>query len=88
MSTVDIAGVEIKGPEVERSEKVLTPDALELVALLHRELDTRRRELLGRREERQAELDAGGNLDFLEETRKVREDDWTVSPPPPALRKR
>ena len=88
MSTVDIAGVEITGPEVERSEEVLTPDALELVALLHRELDGRRRELLGRREQRQAELDEGGTLDFLEETREVREGDWTVSPPPPALRKR
>ena len=88
MSTVDVAGVEITGPEVERSEEVLTPEALELVALLHRELDGRRRELLGRREERQAELDAGGTLDFLEDTREVREGDWTVSPPPPALRKR
>jgi len=88
MSTVDIAGMEITGPEVERSEEVLTADALELVALLHREIDARRRELLGAREERQAELDAGGTLDFLEETREVREGDWQVAPPPPALRKR
>ena len=49
---------------------------------------TVRRELLARREQRQAELDAGGTLDFLEETREVREGDWKVSPPPPALRKR
>ena len=88
MSTVDVAGLEITGPEVQRSEEVLTPEALELVAMLHRETDGRRRELLARREERQRELDAGGTLDFLEETREVREGDWTVSPPPPALRKR
>ena len=88
MSTTDVAGMEIKGPEVERSEEVLTSEALELVALLHRELDGRRRELLGKRDERQAELDAGSTLDFREETRDVREGDWTVSPPPPALRKR
>ena len=81
MSTVDVAGLEITGPEVQRSEEVLTPEALELVAMLHRETDGRRRELLARREERQRELDAGGTLDFLKETREVREGDWTVSPP-------
>ena len=51
---------------------------------LHRELDGTRRELLARRGERQAELDAGGTLDFLPATRSLREGDWTVAPPPPA----
>ena len=63
--TVDVEGVELRGPMYDRFEEALTPDALELVARLHRELDSTRRELLRAREERQTELDAGGTLDFL-----------------------
>ena len=61
-----------------------TERALALVARLHRELDGTRRELLAKRAERQAELDAGGTLDFLGATRAIREGDWTVAPPPAA----
>jgi len=82
---VSASGVEIRGPAVEGADRVLADGALELVALLHRELDERRRELLERRDEVQAELDAGGTLDFLAGTALVREGDWTVSPPPAAL---
>ncbi len=81
-------GVRVAGPGVPRDAEVLTAEALELLALLHRELDPTRRELLARRERRQAELDAGATLDFLEETREVRQGDWQVAPPPPALRRR
>src|SRR3954451_18655970 len=78
-------GVEILGPLEGRYEEILTPDALGLVAALHREFDGRRRELLGRRVERQAELDAGGTFDFLPETREVREGEWRIAPEPEAL---
>ncbi|CAN5607125.1 malate synthase A [soil metagenome] len=82
------SGIEVKGPALARSEEVLSVQALELLGKLHRELDGTRRELLARRAERQAELDAGATLDFLDETRSIRDDDWQVSPPPPALRNR
>ena len=85
MTGTEVAGVELRGPVAERYGEVLTAEALTLVATLHRELDATRRDLLRRREERQAELDAGGTLGFLESTREVREGDWTVAPPPPAL---
>ena len=62
------SGVQIDGPAVERQDEVLTDEALELVALLHRRIDARRKELLAKRQERQAHLDAGGTLDFLEQT--------------------
>ena len=58
------------------------------MALLHRTIDVRRKQLLAKRHELQAELDAGGTLDFLEQTKDVREGDWQVSPPPHALRRR
>lgn len=80
------AGVEITGPINDRYEEVLTPRALELVALLHRELEGRREELLARRGERIREFAAGGTLDFLPETREIREDDsWRVAEPAPGL---
>jgi len=65
--------------------EVLTPEALAFVAALHREFDGRRRELLERRQDRQAEIDAGGSLHFLPETAEIRAGDWRVAPPPPDL---
>ena len=62
-------GVEVTGAMGERYDEVLTPEALELLAELHREL---RRPAAGaaRRRARSAtpELAAGGTLDFLAET--------------------
>src|SRR3954470_7525917 len=80
-----MATAEVQAPVQDRLEEVLTPEALGLVATLHRELDATRRDLLARRKERQRELDAGGSLDFLEETREVREGDWRIAPEPDAL---
>ena len=81
-------GLELRGPTEARFDEVLTPEALDLVALLHRELDGRRRQLLRARAERQSRLDAGGTLDFRDDTREVRAGDWVVEPVPPALRDR
>ena len=79
-------GIEITGPMQDRFDEILTPQALELVGLLHRELDARRLELLDRRHQRMAELAAGGTLGFLEETKDIREDDsWRVADPAPGL---
>jgi malate synthase len=67
---------------------VLTPEALELVALLEREFAGRRQELLAARGERQERIAAGELPDFLEETRGVREGDWRVAPVPRDLEDR
>jgi len=67
---------------------VLTPDALEFVSLLHRELNPTRLALLDRRHERQRALDAGERPDFLAETRSVREGDWRVAQAPADLQDR
>ena len=69
-------------------DDVLTDDARDFVSELHRRFDGRRRELLERRLARQRELDAGGTLDFLPDTREVREGDWRVAPPPSDLQRR
>jgi malate synthase len=69
-------------------ERVLTPEALALVARLQHELGPRRAELLAYRAERQRALDAGTLLDFLPETAEVRAGDWQVAPAPADLQDR
>ncbi len=83
-----VQDIEINGSRGERFDEILTADALEFVARLHREFDATRRELLDARVERQKELDAGGTLDFLPDTKDVREGDWTIAPEPDALHNR
>jgi len=78
--------VRVTGAMHDRYDEVLTPSALELLGTLHHEFDPRRRELLARREQRDAELAAGGTLDFLDDTRAIREDgSWQVADPGPGL---
>jgi len=78
-------GITLHGPD---EAGVLTPDALELVAALERELGGRREELLLARVERQSRIAAGELPDFLEGTRSIRESDWRVTPVPTDLQDR
>ncbi len=71
-------GVEIKGEIKPGYDRVLTPEALAFVADLARRFEPTRRQLMARREERQAKLDAGALPDFLPETKAVREGDWKI----------
>lgn len=79
------AEIEIAGPRGEAAERVLTPEALDLVATLHERFEPRRRVLLAAREERRARIAAGERPGFPEETAEVREGDWRVPPAPPDL---
>jgi malate synthase len=67
---------------------VLTDDALAFVGALHERFEPRRRELLAARAERRRRIAAGETLDFLAQTREVREADWRVAPPAPDLQDR
>jgi malate synthase len=67
---------------------VLTDDALNLVGALHERFEPRRRELLAARADRRARIAAGETLDFLPDTRSVREGDWQVAPAPADLQDR
>ena len=71
-----------------RAAEVLSPEALGLVAALHRTFDARRLELLEARQVRQAAFDAGELPDFLDETATIREGDWTVGTIPADLQDR
>ena len=80
-----VPGVEVVGPPVPGSDRVLTDEALAFVADLQRRFNGRRIDLLLRRHERDAAIRAGERrLDFLPETADVRAADWTVAPVPAA----
>lgn len=64
---------------------ILTADALGFVAELAARFAPRVKERLVARQQRQLRLDRGEMLDFLSETRGVREDDWVVAPLPADL---
>jgi len=81
-----MADVAVTGPYGKRFHEVLTDDALQFLTALHRAFDDRRRELLERRRQRYQELADGGTLDFLPETKDIREDEsWRVAKPAPGL---
>jgi malate synthase len=81
-------GVEITGAIAPGYDEILTPDALSFVAKLHRAFESRRRECLRRRQRRQEAFDHGESLDFLTETKQIREGDWSCAPIPGDLRDR
>ena len=68
--------------------EILTPAALEFVAMLSKQFEARRRELMAARSKRQADFDAGKLPDFLPETAAIRAGDWTVPAVPADLQNR
>ena len=83
-----MSDITVTGGPVERSETVLTPEALDFIADLQARFGARRDELLAARKQRRAQVSQSGRLDFLEETREVREGDWQVAPAPADFRDR
>jgi malate synthase len=76
-------GVRIVGAESDAY--VLTPDAIRFVVDLVRAFRDRVDERLAARKERHAAYARGERPRFLEETRSVRESEWTVAPLPDDL---
>src|SRR5215212_11993824 len=77
--------IDVRGEVRPEWDEILSDDALAFVAILQKELNPRREELLRAREERKLRIDGGELPDFLPETRDVRESDWTVAPIRPDL---
>ena len=78
-------GVQVLAPLAPGYERILSGDALALVARLHRAFEPRRQELLAARAARAKRLEAGEQPDFLPQTKSVREGDWTIAPIPADL---
>ena len=75
-------GVDITGAIATGYGEILTPDALSFVAKLHRAFQSRRRDCLQHRQDRQEAFDRGESLDFLAQTKHIREGDWSCAPIP------
>lgn len=87
MSTLDLPdGVEVTGELKSGYEQILSRRALELVAILHRDLEPRRQQRLTARAEVVRGVADGHDLDFLPETAHLREDEtWRVAEHAPGL---
>src|SRR5690349_21127437 len=84
-SVLEEQPISLSGRMTPAFREILSAEALEFIARLHREFEPRRQELLARRAARQKEFDAGKLPDFLRETKKIREQDWTVASQPKDL---
>jgi malate synthase len=80
--------IELHGAMAAGFDEVITPDALEFVTELQARFGPRREELLEARGRRRARLADGEMLDFLRDTREIRDGDWTVAPAPPDMQQR
>jgi len=82
-------GVDVSGKVTPAFATVLTQGGLRFAAKLERAFGERRRALLAKRAERQAQFDAGVLPDFLPETAHIRADrSWQVAPIPTDLQQR
>src|SRR5438552_14278051 len=81
-------GVQLRVELAPALPEIVSPEALAFVAKLQRAFGNRREECLQRRQDRQVALDRGEALDFLPETKSIRENDWTCAPIPADLRDR
>ena len=89
MSTVlDRSSIAAEPSRVAGADEVLTESALEFLAELHGRFNDRRVALLEQRLERQQRFDAGELPDFPEDTRELREAEWTVGTIPADLQDR
>ena len=70
----------VSGPPVERSAEVLTDEALEFVAMLHRNFAATRDDLVARRAATRWQ-----DFGFLPDTEHVRTGEWRVAPVPADL---
>jgi malate synthase len=87
-STQYAEGIEVRATVTPEFAEIVTPEALNFVAALARQFEERRQELLQRRAQRQAEIDAGKLPDFLPETTHIRNATWTIAPLPNDLQDR
>ncbi|MBC9956753.1 malate synthase A [Yimella sp. cx-51] len=79
----------VRGTMHPRFDEIVTPEALAFVAKLDSEFAGRRAELLQARRQHSRRINQGADLDFLPETKSIREDDtWQVAPPAPGLHDR
>jgi malate synthase len=74
--------VQLTRTDVAHAGEVLTPEALDFAAQLHRSFNPQRLRLLADRVRRQERIDAGELPDFVPNPIESRDTDWRVAPSP------
>jgi len=72
-------GIQLNAPLYAGFEEILSADALHFIALLCERFEPTRKTLLRERERRQCEISNGNLPEFLPETKRIRESEWTVA---------
>ncbi|MFC5338061.1 malate synthase A [Leucobacter denitrificans] len=81
--------LELNGRPLERSDEILTPEALQFILELHHRFARARHERLADRQRRSFEIGNGRDPKFRDDTKHIREDSsWKVAPPAPGLEDR
>ena len=80
-----LEGISMSEVSAELQRQVLSDDALRFLGELQRTFGPQRKALLNARRVRQETLSRGGSLDFLPQTREVREGNWKVAAPAAGL---
>lgn len=83
------ATLEVVGPALPDSDRILTPEALAFLTELHARFAQARKDRLADRARRREQFAAGVDPQFLPETKHIRDDpSWKVAGPGPALEDR
>ncbi|BCL81324.1 malate synthase [Ktedonobacteria bacterium brp13] len=82
------AGIDVRATVTPEYAEILTPEALDFIAVLSRAFEERRQELLALRVQQQKLLDEGELPHFLSSTHHIREDAWTIAALPADLQDR
>ncbi|MBK0419233.1 malate synthase A [Leucobacter sp. CSA1] len=81
--------IEVTGRAFERSDEILTPEALQFLAELHHRFAGARHDRLADRQRRRYEIGNGRDPRFRDDTRHIREDaEWRVAGAGPGLEDR
>ena len=70
--------IKISGKILSRYNEIISDDALYFIQEIHEQFNSTRLELLNERKKRQKAIDNGDKLDFLNETKKIRDTDWKI----------
>ncbi|RAX48953.1 malate synthase A [Arthrobacter sp. AQ5-05] len=86
---ITLNGITLVAAPVRRQEQILTPQALDFLAQLHKAFDGRRAELMQTRQLNRARIANGSDPKFRPETKHIRDDaTWQVAPIAPGLEDR
>jgi len=70
--------IKINGKILSGYSEIISDEALQFLQEIHEQFNSTRLELLNERKKKQKAIDNGHKLDFLNETKKIRDADWKI----------